>query len=64
MNKIVIKKYKEDNAEWEQTTLEDAIDHLSGYWQNDKIESMLFDEGLTLWNPFAYYKAVNSLEES
>jgi hypothetical protein len=58
MNKVIMKKYREDGEDWQETTLQDAINHLAGYWQEDKIESMLLDEGLTLWNPFAEYKAV------
>lgn len=57
MNKVIMKKYR-DEQKWIETTLQDAIDHLAVYWKEETIESMLLDEGLTLWNPFAEYKAV------
>lgn len=56
--KVIMKRYKKPDAEWEETTLEDAIAHLSLFWVEDKIESMLMDDGETLWNPFCQYKAV------
>lgn len=63
MKKVIMKRYTE-STEWEETTLQDAIDHLSGYWKEDTIESMLMDEGQALWNPFAIYKAVYKDEQS
>jgi len=56
--KVIVRKYKEEGEEWEEVSLQDAIDRLSAYWIPSTIESMLMDEGLTLWNPFAEYKAV------
>jgi hypothetical protein len=57
MNKVIMKKYV-DEENWHEVTLQNALTHLSGHWIDGKIESMLLDEGLTLWTPDAEYKAV------
>jgi hypothetical protein len=57
MDKVIMKRFN-DSDTWEESSLQEAINKLSGYWNSSEIESMLLTEGLTLWNPFAYYKAV------
>ena len=54
---IVLRKYKEPDAKWEQITLEEAIDKLegSGYWKKNTVKDMLKD-GQKLWSPYAFFK--------
>ena len=58
MDKVIMCKYREDGEDWHEVTLERAKSRLSGYWKEESIETMLMDEGLTLYTPFADYKAV------
>ena len=56
MIKVVMKRYTE-SEDWEETTMEDAVNHLWDYWKPETIEPMI-NEGHALWNPFAVYKMV------
>jgi len=54
---IVLRKYKEPDAKWEQITLEEAIDKLegAGYWEKNTVKDML-EDGQKLWSPYAFFK--------
>ena len=54
---IILRKYKEPDAQWEEITLDEAIDKLegAGYWEKNTVKDMLL-EGQKLWTPWAFFK--------
>ena len=54
---IILRKYNEPDAKWEQITLEEAIERLegAGYWKKNTVKDML-EEGTQLWTPWAFFK--------
>jgi len=54
---VVLKRYKEPDAEWFPTTLAECIEHTegSGYWGKDTV-TYLLSTGNVVWTPFAEYK--------
>ena len=61
---IVLRKYKEPDAKWEQITLEEAIDKLegAGYWKKNTVKDML-EDGQKLWSPYAFFKKQDQKEK-
>lgn len=53
-NSEIIRTDLENNQET-IISMEDAIDKLSGYWQDDKIKTLLLN-GEILFTPYANYK--------
>jgi hypothetical protein len=53
------RRFKDPGEKWEETTLEECIEHTegSGYWKKDCVKDML-EAGNMVWTPFAEYRAV------
>ena len=53
----ILRKYNEPGAQWEEITLDEAIDKLegAGYWKKNTVKDMLL-EGQKLWTPWAFFK--------
>ena len=54
----ILKMYADKPDEWEEITLEEAIEYTEGrgYWAKDSVKTMLVN-GLTVRTPWAFYKA-------
>ena len=52
----ILKRYT-DEAGWEETTIEECVEHTEGalYWKPDTVLKMIAD-GQEVRTPFAYYK--------
>ena len=53
----LLRRYKEPNAKWQETTIEECIEHTEGneYWKIGAVKKML-KKGLIVFTPFAEYK--------
>ena len=53
----ILKRYKELNAEWFETSLDECLERTekSGYWKPGTVKPML-NEGNIVFTPFAEYK--------
>ena len=61
---IILRKYKEPDALWEEITLDEAIERLegAGYWKKNTVKGMLL-EGQTLWTPWALFQKARFYKE-
>lgn len=53
----ILKRYKEQEAQWEKTTEKECLEHTeeSGYWKRNSVLAML-ERGQPIFTPVADYK--------
>ena len=60
----LLRRYKEPNSQWQETTMSECIEHTEGrgYWKEGTVKQLLEDEQI-VWTPFATYKLETKRED-